>query len=86
MFDFCASLKLSLKTTLIWQVDCSVKYLVRLGFLCVFSQMRLKKKKAMLMWLGVLSNILAVWKCIKLIGALVHQKDKDNLKFLAECI
>lgn len=53
--------------------------------MCVFSN-EIKKKKAMLMWLGVLSNILAVWKCIKLIGALVHQKDKDNLKFLAECI
>ena len=40
-FLYC--LKLILKTTLIWQVDCSIKYLVRLGFLCVFSQMRFKK-------------------------------------------
>ena len=38
----------------------------------------------MLMWLGVLSNILAMWKCIKLIRALVHHKDKNNLKILAE--
>ena len=36
------------------------------------------------MWLGVLSNILAMWKCIKLIWALVHHKDKDNLKILVE--
>ena len=36
------------------------------------------------MWLGVLSNILAMWKCIKLIWALVHHKDKDNLKILAD--
>ena len=32
----------------------------------------------------MLSNILAMWKCIKLIWALVHHKDKDNFKILAE--
>ena len=36
------------------------------------------------MWLGVLSNTLALWKCIKLILTLVHHKDKDNFKILAE--
>ena len=45
----------------------------------MFSQIRLKKKKnAMLMWLGVLSNILAMWKCIKLIWALVHHKEQHT--------
>ena len=46
--------------------------------MCVFSNKIKKKKNAMLMWLGVLSNILAMWKCIKLIWALVHRKEQHT--------